>query len=505
MVAPGGFYGANLTFVDPLLERGIADAQDLGGFTGREKFSRLHFLLNTRRRRLSSGLEHYAFQSRPQFANIRFNVQSLLRELPLAAALNADLGVLELMSGQHGNDIGAVLDLAGTHQLVNAGHGRRRGRLAPDAVFGQHGFSLKNLLVADGFAEAIGGTKRAKSLSPVHGIADTNGGSFGARLNGSHLIGAAGDHAVKRAGPFGLNDDETRLLIDQAELLQLRQAFSDRGDIAQISAGENQVIGNAPIALLKDFEDDGFLALETEGVERIYKVQAKFVGEIAKHTEGLIEVIAHFDDDRAEFQGLSQLGGGDFPKRNKNDGFHTGARGVGGHGGGGIAGGGASRDAAAQNGCLRDAGGHAQILERAGRVIALMLDGKLDAGPFAGAVHFDQWRAALGEADYFGAVRDKRKDLAEAPDAALVSDGGAHFSQLPELTERNRIELRKVVLNVQKTATGWALMFFGVEGVTLPAGLLYALQKGGGHGIWPMGILPQRLFQTRTSVRSATV
>ena len=36
MVAAGSFDCSNLAFVDPLFERGIADAQDLGRFTGRE-------------------------------------------------------------------------------------------------------------------------------------------------------------------------------------------------------------------------------------------------------------------------------------------------------------------------------------------------------------------------------------------------------------------------------------------------------------------------------------
>ena len=141
------------------------------------------------------------------------------------------------------------------------------------------------------------------------------------------------------------------------------QAFSDSGDVSQISAGQNQVIRDSPVPLFEDFEEDGLLAFETEGIEGIDEVETEFVRKFAKHPECLIEVVAHLDDHGAKFKGLSQLGGGDFSKGNKDHGFHSGTRSIGRHRSGGIASRGACGHAAAENRSLSDAGGHAQIFE----------------------------------------------------------------------------------------------------------------------------------------------
>ena len=42
VVAAGGFYRANFLLVDPLFQRGIADAEDLGGVAWREEFGSRH-------------------------------------------------------------------------------------------------------------------------------------------------------------------------------------------------------------------------------------------------------------------------------------------------------------------------------------------------------------------------------------------------------------------------------------------------------------------------------
>ena len=184
--------------------------------------------------------------------------------------------------------------------------------------------------------------------------------------------------------------------------------------------------------MLQNFEDDGFLPFQPERIQRIDEVEPEFVREIAKHPESLIKVIAHLDDHRAKLQCLRQFRGGDLAEGNKNHGFHTSPRGIGRHGSGSIARRGARGHSAAQDRRLRDAGCHPQILERTRRIVALMLDRQpYTAGPFPGAVHVHQGRAAFREADHVPSCRHERQKIAESPDAALVNNRAAHLSLLP--------------------------------------------------------------------------
>src|ERR1700733_2202166 len=95
----------------------------------------------------SGRLQHDAFERRTQFADVRLDVQPLLRELSLAAALDADLGVLELVPGEHGHHVRAVLDFAGPNQLLNAGDRSGRGGFAAHAILGQCGLGFEDLIV----------------------------------------------------------------------------------------------------------------------------------------------------------------------------------------------------------------------------------------------------------------------------------------------------------------------------------------------------------------------
>ena len=100
----------------------------------------------------SSRLEHYAFQRRPQLIDVGLNVQSLLCEFPLAAPLDTDLGILELVTGEDGDNVRTILDFTGADQLLNAGDRRRGCRLASNAVFGQCGLGIEYLFVGNRLA-----------------------------------------------------------------------------------------------------------------------------------------------------------------------------------------------------------------------------------------------------------------------------------------------------------------------------------------------------------------
>ena len=331
--------------------------------------------------------------------------------------------------------------------------------------------------------------QRAQRFLPVYRIADANRGSFRARLHRHDLRRARGDHGVKRAGALGLHHHQPRQFIDKAQLLQFAQPLADRRHVPQIPAGNHQIVGNTPIALLQDFEHDGFLAFQPERVQRIHQIQPELLGQLAQHLESLVEIVAHFDDHGAKLQRLGQLGRRDFSVGNEDHRFDPRARRVGGHGSGGIPSRCASRHAAAQHGGLRDARRHPQILEGTRRVIALMFDGQANAArPFPRAAHFHERRASFRKTHHLGAGGNKGQKLAEPPNAALVRNGRAGFALLPKLPKRGGIDAPenawKIVLHVQQGAARRALMLFSVQRVAARAALFDTLEKGRGHRIW---------------------
>ena len=264
--------------------------------------------------------------------------------------------------------------------------------------------------------------------------------------------------------------------------LQFQKSFSDRRDIPQIAAGDDDVVRHAPVALLENFIEDCFLPFDAKGIDGVDQVQSHLFGQQAQHVEGLVEVVSDFDYEGSEFEGLRELGGGDFSGWNKNDGLHSGARGVGGHRSRGVACRSASGDAAADGGGLGDASGHAQVLERAGWIIALVLDREIHAaGPFAGAANFDQRGAALGKADDFFSLGQERQKFAKSPDSALIGDGAAGFSLLPDLAQGLRSDRRKIVADVEQAAAGRAQVLAVIQREPLPAAFVCAFQVGGGH------------------------
>jgi len=55
--------------------------------------------------------------------------------------------------------------------------------------------------------------------------------------------------------------------------VEFAEGFPEGGGVAEIAAGEDNPIGDAPVARVHHFDDDGFLAFDAErvdGVERDY-------------------------------------------------------------------------------------------------------------------------------------------------------------------------------------------------------------------------------------------
>ena len=113
---------------------------------------------------------------------------------------------------------------------------------------------------------------------------------------------------------------------------------------------------------------------------------------------------------------LRQLAARDLAGGHEHERRQAGLRGVGGERRPGVAGRRAGDRVRADASRLRHADGHPAVLERAGRVLALVLEQQaVDAGPAVEGVALQQRRVALGVRDHV--VRRRQHDLAEPPHA----------------------------------------------------------------------------------------
>ena len=74
---------------------------------------------------------------------------------------------------------------------------------------------------------------------------------------------------------------------------QLTQRFSERRGVAKIAAGQHDPVRRIPVALIQHFENDGFLSLNAERIDRVEQVNAQALGQHAHQREDLIEVGFH--------------------------------------------------------------------------------------------------------------------------------------------------------------------------------------------------------------------
>ena len=113
--------------------------------------------------------------------------------------------------------------------------------------------------------------------------------------------------------------------------------------------------------MIEHFDDDGLLAFDAEGVDRVRKIDAEALGEDADGGQNLVEVGFDSNGSGTVVEGLGELAEGDVSMRINDERFEAGGGGVGGHGGRGV-----------RLGWRRR---HAVVFEAAGGVVALVLEG----------------------------------------------------------------------------------------------------------------------------------
>ncbi len=176
-----------------------------------------------------------------------------------------------------------------------------------------------------------------------------------------------------------------------------------RRDVAGVAGRQHVHVGGVAEEV-DDLEGGGLLALQPHRVDRVHQRDRVVLGEPARDPQAVVEVAADHDHLGAVHDRLGELAGGDLALRHQHERLDAGPRGVRRHRGGGVAGRRADDGLGALADGDRERDGHAAVLERAGRVVALDLEPDLGAGEVGEPGRLDHRGAALAQGDRRGAV-----------------------------------------------------------------------------------------------------
>ena len=178
------------------------------------------------------------------------------------------------------------------------------------------------------------------------------------------------------------------------------ERLADRGTVAQVAAGNDDVVGRLPVELLEQFERESFLAFEAKGIDRIQLIDGRAQNQFLQQAQATVEVGAQLAGDGTVVERLREFAPGNFAVGHKHQAAHASASGVGGHRRRGIAGGGAGNPA--KSGESREGCGHrhAGVFEGAGGIQSLMFGEQArHAGDARALRKFVEWRVTLAQRD----------------------------------------------------------------------------------------------------------
>ena len=125
-----------------------------------------------------------------------------------------------------------------------------------------------------------------------------------------------------------LCDDDARELVHQTEILAHLETLVESVHVAQITAGDDDVVGDLPVKLLQNLDGGGFLALQAQGVEGVRQVNGKLRGDLTDQAHAAVEIGVDGHHERAVGDGLHELRQGDLIGGEKHDGRDAGGGGV---------------------------------------------------------------------------------------------------------------------------------------------------------------------------------
>ncbi len=310
--------------------------------------------------------------------------------------------------------------------------------------------------------------------------------------------------AVDRVGVLGLDPEDARQGLDDAQLMELEEAGHDGRDVARVADGrEDAQVVHLPVPPLGDLEGVGLLAQDAPGVLGIEQGHAVVVGQVLHHLHAVVEHAGDLQHGGAVAQGLGQLLGRDLAlgqDDHRGDGPAA-VCGVERGRGRGVARGSADREhlvpavLADQRLEVAEGAGHAAVLEGGRGVLPVVLVAEAAADfLLQGVGGHDDGRVSLAQVDDVLGLDHGGEELVEAEHAAqgVGLGGGAGVEEVPPGLGRGLLEGVEVgVLQKQHGAAlgaGVEQLVHAVDRVAAQAEVLQGSAIGGkivgsGHGL----------------------
>ena len=127
---------------------------------------------------------------------------------------------------------------------------------------------------------------------------------------------------VERIRSRCVDHRQARHAIDQADPAQLRKGFTEGTGIAEVTAGDDDPVGNLPAERFQHPEHNRLLPLQPEGIDAVDEVDAQLPGDFLDAGHGVIEVAGDLDRQRAVIERLRELAIGDLAGPNEDDAAH---------------------------------------------------------------------------------------------------------------------------------------------------------------------------------------
>ena len=302
------------------------------------------------------------------------------------------------------------------HQLPHARDARRARGLAAHAAGVHRGLRLEDLGVAHREDHAVGLADRAHRAVVRGGVADPDRGGHRLGLDPVARAEALLEAPRERGRSRRLHRGEPGHPVDQSPLARLPQRLSEGGGVPQVARREHDPVRRTPGELLEQLEHDRLLALEPERVDGVEQVDAQPLARLLHQPETVVEAARGPGASARRRRATAPASRWPRSRGHQHQGGEARLRRIRGERGRGVAGGGAGHGARADPKGLGDADRHAPVLERAGRVVTLVLEQQpFGAAPAGPAPRGGERRVPLGMGDDL--LRRREDDLAESPDA----------------------------------------------------------------------------------------
>ena len=219
-----------------------------------------------------------------------------------------------MRGGDHHHALGLV-NFSGLQQLDERGQRHAGVRAVEHAGLVAQRRGVREFLLAGLLDDAVELFQRADRLLDAHRVADLNGAGEGfLRPHRLKRFKAVFERAVKRIGVFRLRNDDAGQLGNQAEVAHHHQPLAERGNIAEVAAGNDDDVRRLPVELLDDFDADRLLAFHAQGIHRVGQVERFVLGDFLHQLHAAVKIRVQIQHERAVGNRLDQLGDGNFAR-----------------------------------------------------------------------------------------------------------------------------------------------------------------------------------------------